>query len=189
MDIKAYERIWVRGLTPRMRNLLIWVAQHKHHEPWPPWANGNTAKALRHRGYITTYPYQLTDEGRALIEVNAGHALMVDTTPAADDTEVEPMWTPPEAGSTFIAGLWRVTRTPLAGHPDMPVTSYELVSQYPDELKMLREFLEYAIGFAPDDIDIDGHVDYVARLIGLGKEARTVKRIIEKRTAAALKDD
>lgn len=83
MDIAKYERIWVRGLTPRMRNLLIWVAQHEDHEPWPQWANGNTAKALRQRGYITTYPYRLTDEGVALLSVNAGHTLM-DTTPAPD---------------------------------------------------------------------------------------------------------
>ena len=76
MDIKAYERVWVRGLTPRMRKLLIWVAQHEHHEPLPQWANGNTAKALRLRGYITTYPYRLTNEGIALIQVNAAHVVM-----------------------------------------------------------------------------------------------------------------
>ena len=77
------ERIWVRGLTQRMRNLLVWVAQHADHEPWPPWANGNTVKSLCNRGYITAYSYRLTDEGRRLIEVNAGYALIVE------DTEIE----------------------------------------------------------------------------------------------------
>lgn len=52
--------------------------------------------------------------------------------------EIEPMWTSPEAGHTFIAGLWRVTRTPLSGHPDTPITSYDLVSEDADELATLR---------------------------------------------------
>lgn len=74
MTIMGYERIWVRGLTPLMRQQLIQVALNEGQQMKP--VHGNSAKALRNRGYITEYPYRLTDEGRALVSVNAGYALM-----------------------------------------------------------------------------------------------------------------
>lgn len=79
ISVSKYERIWTRGLTTSMRLQLIHVAQHEGEQIAP--VHGSSAKALRYRGYITEYPYRLTEEGRNLL--NANTAVMVETTPDA----------------------------------------------------------------------------------------------------------
>lgn len=84
MVTTGYERIWVRGLTPLMRQQLIQVAEHEGEQITP--VHGGSAKALRNRGYITEYPYRLTDKGRALIAANAGRALVESQNAAQSET-------------------------------------------------------------------------------------------------------